>query len=173
MRTWIVCMSSPEWQSLSNEDAAIFIKDMWPEIERKGDIDNWNTAFGWGNHAAAGYDTSDDSWTGTGDIYTTTGNVGIGTTSPSYLLHVLGGSGIVAQFSGRVKGADAVNDDEFVTKKQVESVVTSHYTPTSTSDANGDVGDTSWDSNYFYVKTPDGWKRAALETWESSESLTK
>ena len=28
------------------------------------------------------------------------GNVGIGTTRPSYLLHVLGGSGIVAQFSG-------------------------------------------------------------------------
>jgi hypothetical protein len=100
------------------------------------------------------------------------GNVGIGKTAPSYLLDVSGGAGIVAQFSGRVKGADAVNDNEFVTKSQVKSVVTTHYTPTGTSDSNGDVGDTAWDDNYFYVKTPDGWKRAELETWESTPYKT-
>jgi hypothetical protein len=138
-----------------------------------GNIHNWNTAFGWGDHASAGYDTSDDSWTGIGDIYTTSGNVGIGTTSPSYLLHVLGGTGIVAQFSGRVKGAQAVNDDEFVTKAQVKSIVTSQYTPTETNDPNGELGDTAWDTDYFYVKTPDGWKRAALETWETPELVAK
>lgn len=95
-------------------------------------------------------------------------NVGIGTLNPSYLLDVSGGSDIVAQFSGRVIGADAVNDDEFVTKGQVESISTSLYTPTGTSDPNGNLGDTVWDSNYFYVKTSQGWKRAALETWEST-----
>ena len=95
------------------------------------------------------------------------GNVGIGTTSPSYLLEISGNSGIVAQFSGRVRGVDAVNDDEFVTKKQVEDSLSTFYTPKGTSDQNGDVGDTTWDENYFYVKTNDGWKRAALETWSS------
>ncbi|GIW62068.1 MAG: hypothetical protein KatS3mg089_0920 [Patescibacteria group bacterium] len=48
------------------------------------------------------------------------GNVGIGTTNPSYKLDVQGGSGIVAQFSGRVIGADAVNTNEFVTLGQLQ-----------------------------------------------------
>ncbi len=39
--------------------------------------------------------------------------VGIGITSPSYKLDVSGGTGIVAQFSGRVIGGDAVNAKEF------------------------------------------------------------
>ena len=95
------------------------------------------------------------------------GNVGIGTTSPSKLLEVSGDEDVVAQFSGRVKGANAVNDDEFVTKGQVKSIST-YYTPTGSSDPNGNIGDTSWDDNYFYVRTPDGWKRASLETWEST-----
>lgn len=41
----------------------------------------------------------------------------------------------------------------------------SSYTPTGTSDPNGAVGDIAWDENYFYVKTPSGWKRALLSTW--------
>jgi hypothetical protein len=97
------------------------------------------------------------------------GNVGIGTTTPGYLLDVYGSNGIVAQFSGRVKGADAINDDEFVTKGQVENRLSTFYTPTGTNDPNGDVGDTAWDSDYFYVKTNDGWKRAVLETWSATE----
>jgi hypothetical protein len=100
-------------------------------------------------------------------------NVGIGTTTPKYKLDVTDGDGIVAQFSGRVKGAEALNHNEFVTKGQVKSVVTTHYTPTGSSDTSGAVGDTAWDNEYFYVKTPDGWKRAALETWETSLQLTK
>jgi hypothetical protein len=51
-------------------------------------ISNWDTAYGWGDHALAGYDTTDDSWIGTGNVYTTSGNVGIGTTSPVTRLHV-------------------------------------------------------------------------------------
>jgi hypothetical protein len=39
------------------------------------------------------------------------------------------------------------------------------YTPTSTSDANGALGQISWDTNYFYVKTSAGWKRTALTTF--------
>jgi hypothetical protein len=95
------------------------------------------------------------------------GKVGIGTTNPSRLLEVSGNQDIVAQFSGRVKGANAVNDDEFVTKGQIKNI-NIQYTPTGTSDPNGNVGDTSWDSSYIYVKTPEGWKRSPLETWEST-----
>jgi hypothetical protein len=57
-----------------------------------GQITNWDAAFGWDDHAGAGYDISNDSWTGTGDVYTTSGNVGIGTTSPIYKLEVRGGT---------------------------------------------------------------------------------
>jgi len=39
------------------------------------------------------------------------------------------------------------------------------YTPSNSSDPNGNVGDISWDNNYVYVKTNNGWKRSALNTW--------
>jgi hypothetical protein len=39
------------------------------------------------------------------------------------------------------------------------------YTPTSTTDPNGAVGDMAWDDDYIYVKTSAGWKRAALSVW--------
>lgn len=39
------------------------------------------------------------------------------------------------------------------------------YTPTGTSDINGSTGDVSWDDNYFYVKTSQGWKRTNLATF--------
>ena len=106
------------------------------------------------------------------DVILNNGKLGIGAEDPEFLLDVLGGRGIVARFSGRVIGEDAVNDNEFVTKKQVKSVVTSHYTPTGTSDSNGEVGDTAWDSSFFYVKTNQGWKRAALETWETTSLIS-
>ena len=39
------------------------------------------------------------------------------------------------------------------------------FTPTSTGDTRGEVGEIAWDDNYIYVKTSTGWKRAALSTW--------
>lgn len=39
------------------------------------------------------------------------------------------------------------------------------YTPTSSSDANGNTGDMSWDDNYIYIKTSTGWKRTALSSF--------
>jgi hypothetical protein len=39
------------------------------------------------------------------------------------------------------------------------------YTPTSSSDSHGNVGDFSWDTNYFYIKTTSGWERAPLSTF--------
>lgn len=36
------------------------------------------------------------------------------------------------------------------------------YTPTSSSDTNGNVGDVSWDDGFIYIKTSAGWKRSQL-----------
>jgi parallel beta-helix repeat protein len=48
--------------------------------------------------------------------------IGIGTDSPSYALDVVTGDDIAARFSGRVIGADAVEDDEFTTLSQLNAV---------------------------------------------------
>jgi len=39
------------------------------------------------------------------------------------------------------------------------------YSPTGSSDNNGNTGDIAWDDDYVYIKTSAGWKRAALGTW--------
>jgi len=39
------------------------------------------------------------------------------------------------------------------------------YTPTGTSDPNGNIGNIAWDDNFIYIKTSEGWKRASLGTW--------
>ena len=55
-----------------------------------GNSTNWNTAFGWGNHASAGYLTTQPWVTSGSNIYYSTGNVGIATSSPGYTLDVNG-----------------------------------------------------------------------------------
>ncbi|MDD4984476.1 MAG: hypothetical protein PHQ43_01605, partial [Dehalococcoidales bacterium] len=53
--------------------------------------------FTWGTGETAAKDTSDDAWTGTGNVYTTSGNVGIGTTTP---LQSIGGGGSYSDWLG-------------------------------------------------------------------------
>jgi hypothetical protein len=69
------------------------------------------------------------------------GMVGVGVSAPTSQLDILAPSGY-SQFRLRTS-----------------------YTPTSSSDPNGNVGDFSWDANYMYVKTTSGWKRSALGTF--------
>lgn len=69
------------------------------------------------------------------------GNVGIGTDSPGAKLDINGTTGYEQL---RMRTA---------------------YTPTGTSDSNGDTGDIAWDDSYIYIKTSAGWKRAVLSEW--------
>ncbi len=39
------------------------------------------------------------------------------------------------------------------------------YTPTSSTDTNGAVGDVAWDDDYIYIKTSVGWKRSTLSNF--------
>jgi len=39
------------------------------------------------------------------------------------------------------------------------------YTPSGTTDTNGNTGQINWDTSYFYVRTISGWKRASITTW--------
>lgn len=66
------------------------------------------------------------------------GNVGVRTTAPTATMDISGSTGY----------------------NQVR--MRTSYTPTSTTDSNGSVGDMAWDDNFIYIKTTAGWKRAAL-----------
>jgi hypothetical protein len=70
-----------------------------------------------------------------------TGDVGIGTVTPTSRLDVGGTAG----------------------HNQLR--LRQSYTPTGTSDPNGQTGDVAWDNNCVYVKTSGGWKRATLSTF--------
>jgi len=58
----------------------------------------------------AAKDTTDDSWTGTSNVYTTSGNVGIGTTSPGYKLDVAGTVGFQTAIYGNAKAVAETGD---------------------------------------------------------------
>jgi hypothetical protein len=94
-----------------------------------------------GSHSTAnniGFWTSGAGW---GLVMLQNGNVGIGTTAPTAKLHI--------------EGTTGYNQLRLATS----------YTPTSSADSNGNVGDVAWDNNYIYVKTSTGWKRTALVTF--------
>ena len=69
------------------------------------------------------------------------GNIGLGQVAPSSAVDITGANGY--------------------TQLRLRTT----YTPTSSADTNGAVGDVAWDDNYFYVKTSAGWKRSALSTF--------
>lgn len=66
------------------------------------------------------------------------------------------------------------SDGNGVTKWQSIKKILSHsseyptvpsFTPSSTTDARGNVGDVSWDNHFIYIKTSAGWKRSTLSTF--------
>jgi hypothetical protein len=66
------------------------------------------------------------------------GSVGVGTTAPTAVMDVSGSTGY----------------------NQVR--MRTSYTPTSSTDVHGNIGDMAWDDNYIYIKTNAGWKRSQL-----------
>ena len=153
-------------------------------------IDNWNTAYGWGNHASAGYLTTlginglSDVTTGTisdGDVLTYDGT----TSQWKALAPSGGGGGANVTISDTIPaGTPAAGDLWWESDKGRLKV---YYTDTNSSqwvDVNpplapalssdapvtassaGSVGDIRYDSGYVYIcVATNTWKRAALATW--------
>jgi len=46
-----------------------------------------------------------------------------------------------------------------------KSLILPQYTPTSSQDTSGKIGNVTSDDNYLYIKTINGWKRTNLETF--------
>ena len=62
--------------------------------------------------------------------------------------------------------------DRYITPLIVESIKEIHnnpsipnYTPTSSNDSYGNIGNVTSDDDYLYVKTNNGWKRTSLESF--------
>jgi hypothetical protein len=70
---------------------------------------------------------------------TASGNLGIGTSTPTAVLDITGATGY----------------------NQLR--LRASYTPSSSGDTNGNIGDIAWDNNYVYVKTNTGWGRSTLD----------
>jgi hypothetical protein len=59
------------------------------------------------------------------------------------------------------------SDGDFITNVNLipKGIVIPEYTPTSSSDTYGIIGNFTKDENYLYIKGNNGWKRANLENF--------
>ena len=74
------------------------------------------------------------------------------------------------QGSGSTRGNVGINNESPTSKLDISGTtgyqqlrLRTNYTPSSTADTNGAVGDIAWDNNYLYIKTSTGWGRLALD----------
>ena len=99
------------------------------------------------------------------------GNVGLNTATPTQTLDVNGNTRLRAALYDGTNSAGSSGNILSSTgsatqwKSSASVLAGSTYAPTGTADALGTTGDFSYDSNYIYVKTPAGWKRATLSTF--------
>ena len=150
-----------------------------------GNSSNWNTAFGWGNHASAGYVpsartitingtaldlTANRSWT----ISTITGNAGTATTLQNARTLTIGNTGktfngsadvswtlaeIGAQAAGSYAAASHTHDDRYYTETESDS----RFLNTS--------GDTSTGMQIFYTSLTnnDDWQNSPISIMERGQ----
>ena len=149
------------------------------------DTTNWDTAFGWGNHASAGYLTtlslngiSDVSITsplngqvlsynnGTWSNVTPSSGGGASVTISDTPPAAAAGDLWWESDSGRLKiYYQDVNSSQWIDANPPLAPALSSNAPTSAT-ANGTAGDIRYDANYVYICiATNTWKRAALTTW--------
>jgi hypothetical protein len=86
------------------------------------------------------------------------------------------GSGTTAQLhiqgSGTTRGNIGINNESPTSKLDIigdtgyqQLRLRTSYTPTSTADTNGEIGDVAWDDDYIYIKTSIGWRRSTLASF--------
>ena len=81
----------------------------------------------------------------------------------------LGGGLRVLHAKGQDLSADLITDEngDFVTNNDFKpnTLTIPFFTPTSSNDENGKIGNITRDDNYLYVKTSSGWRRSNLESF--------
>jgi hypothetical protein len=81
----------------------------------------------------------------------------------------LGGGITVLHAKGQNQSSELLTDEngDWLTNNDFKpkSLTIPFYTPTSSSDSNGTVGNITSDDNYMYIKTINGWKRSNLESF--------
>ncbi len=81
----------------------------------------------------------------------------------------LGGGITVLHAKGQNQSSELLTDEngDWLTNNDFKpkSLTIPFYTPTSSSDSNGTVGNITSDDDYMYIKTINGWKRSNLESF--------
>ncbi|HVU56934.1 MAG TPA: hypothetical protein VHD83_17855 [Puia sp.] len=99
----------------------------------------------------------------TGDIVFSTANAQASGTTVHTMTNrwwIKGGTGNLSNSSSPTSSVDITGSNGY---SQFRMRTT--YTPSASTDTNGNTGDFSWDTNYIYLKTSSGWKRTALSTF--------
>ena len=97
--------------------------------------------------------------------YSTNGNGVYGETTSGSIGKAISASAGTNGYSGFFEGGKGV---KVVSTAEAKSlVVTDWFTPTTSTDARGEVGTMVWDANYIYIKVaPSTWRRTnILSTW--------
>jgi hypothetical protein len=166
------------FQFTSSETDPVFTASPASDILLQN-ITNWNNAYGWGNHASAGYLTSVGSIGSHTDVNISSVQnnqlLRFSTTSgkwenwtPNYLTSYTETDPVFAL--SPAGGITATNIANWNTAYNWGNHATSGYLKSRsvplTTTSSGTAGEVAYDSNYFYIcVSANNWKRAALSTW--------